>query len=140
MSKIRRFAGLSGAEQLLLLRTLFVVGLIRLGLWVLPFRLVQRYAFRTTRKQRRGYSVEQFVWAVRAVSSQIPGATCLTQALAAQVLLTRAGYSPRVEIGVAKSEKNQFQAHAWLVLGDRVLIGGVGVERYTPLVAWEEGH
>jgi hypothetical protein len=140
MGKIKRFAGLPRAEQLLLLRTLFVVGLIRVGLWVLPFRVMQRFAFRARRKQETAYSVEQFVWAVRAVSRRVPGATCLTQALAAQVLLSRAGHSSRVEIGVAKGEKNQFQAHAWLVLGDRVLIGGAGLERYTPLVAWEEGH
>jgi hypothetical protein len=101
---------------------------------------MQRFAFRARKKQEAPYSVEQFVWAVRAVSRSVPGATCLTQALAAQVLLTRAGHPSRVEIGVAKSEKNQFQAHAWLVLGDQVLIGGAGVERYTPLVAWEEGH
>ncbi len=140
MSRLRRFAGLSRPEKLLLLRTLSVVGLIRIGLWVLPFRMIQRFAFRARRKQETPYSVEQFVWAVRAVSRLVPGATCLTQALAAQMLLTRAGHASRVEIGVAKGEKNQFQAHAWLVLGDRVLIGGAGVDRYTPLVAWEEGN
>jgi hypothetical protein len=140
MSKGKRFAGLPRGEQLLLLRTLFVVGLIRVGLWVLPFRVMQQFAFRARKKQATVYSVEQFVWAVRAVSRRVPGATCLTQALAAQVLLSRAGHSSRVEIGVAKDEKHQFQAHAWLVLGDRVLIGGAGLERYTPLVAWEEGH
>jgi hypothetical protein len=140
MSKLKQFAGLSGAEQFLLLRTWFVVGFIRAGLWVLPFRTMQRFAFRARRKRETVYSVEQFVWAVRAVSYYVPGATCLTQALAAQVLLTRAGHSSRVEIGVAKNENQQFRAHAWIVLGDRVLIGGTGIERYTPLVAWEEGH
>jgi hypothetical protein len=140
MSKLRKFAGLPTAEKLLLLRTLFVVGRIRVGLWVLPFRVMQKFAFGGKRSKDSPYSVEQFVWAVRATSRYVPCATCLTQALAAQVLLSRAGYSPRVEIGVAKNEKNQFQAHAWLVLKDRVLIGGIGVERYTPLTAWEEGH
>jgi hypothetical protein len=128
------------SERLLLWRTLFVVCRIRMGLWVLPFRVMQRYAFKSREKYPSPYSVGQFVWAVRAVSNCVPGATCLTQALAAQMILTRAGYAPRVEIGVAKNERNKFQAHAWLVLGEQVLVGGGGVERYTPLVAWEEGR
>ncbi len=140
MNRLKRFAGLSRAERKLLLRTLFVVGSIRAGLWVLPFRVVQRQAFKARKKEERPQSVEQYVWAVRAVSRCVPGASCLTQALAAQVLLTQAGYAPRVEIGVAKNERNQFRAHAWLVLGDQVLVGGMGVERYTPLVAWEKGN
>ena len=84
--------------------------------------------------------MEQFIWAVRATSRCVPRATCLTQALAAQTLLSRAGYNPQVKIGVAKNEKKLFEAHAWLVLGDDVLIGGTEVERYTALTVLEEGH
>ena len=116
------------------------MGWIRAGLWLLPFRTVQKFAFAAKKPKDSPFSVEQFVWAVRATSQYVPAATCLTQALAAQVLLSRAGHSPRVEIGVAKNEKNEFQAHAWLVLNNQVLIGGTEVERYTPLTAWEEGH
>lgn len=140
MTKLKRFAELTKTEQMLLLRTLLVVGLVRAGLWVLPFRAMQRFAFKPRKNRAAPYPVEKIVWAVRAVSRRVPGATCLTQALAAQVLLSRSGYNPRVEIGVAKNERNQFRAHAWLVLGDQVLIGGSGVESYTPLVAWEEGR
>jgi hypothetical protein len=140
MSKLRKFAELPAGEKLLLLRVLFVVGWIRAALWVLPFRVLQKFAFRGKKKKYTSYSVEQYVWAVRATSRYVPRATCLTQALAAQVLLSRAGFSPQVEIGVAKNEKNQFQAHAWLVLKGQVVIGGAGFERYTPLTTWEEGH
>jgi hypothetical protein len=127
-------------ERLLLLRSLYVVCLIRMGLWLLPFPVMRRYAFKPRTKKASPYSVAQYVWAVRAVSNCVPGATCLTQALSAQVILTRAGHSPQVKIGVAKGEGDKFQAHAWLVLGEQVLVGGGGVESYTPLVAWEEGR
>jgi hypothetical protein len=140
MSKLSKFAGLPTAEKLLLLRTLFIMGWIRVGLWLLPFRVMKNFVFADGRKKDSSYSVEQFVWAVRASSRYVPVATCLTQALTAQVLLSRAGHRPRVEIGVALSEKNQFQAHAWLVLKDQVLVGDIGVERYTPLTSWEEGN
>ena len=76
---------------MLLLRTWLVVGLVRVGLWVLPFRVVDG-SLSNQEKIEPLYSVEQIVWAVRAVSRHVPGATCLTQALAAQVLLSRAGY------------------------------------------------
>jgi hypothetical protein len=140
MRRLAKFFRLSAAEQSLLLRTVIIVAAIRLGLWVLPFRAVQRFAFKARAKKQSRYSVEQFIWAVRATSRCVPRATCLTQALAAQTLLSRAGYNPQVKIGVAKNEKKLFEAHAWLVLGDDVLIGGTEVERYTALTVLEEGH
>ncbi len=140
MRKLTKFLRLSAAEQFLLLRTVIIVAAIRVGLWVLPFRVVQRFTFRAREKKRSRYSVEQFIWAVRATSRYVPRATCLTQAIAAQILLMRAGYDPQVKIGVAKNEKKLFEAHAWLVLGDKVLIGGMEVERYTALTVLEEGH
>jgi hypothetical protein len=140
MRRLAKFLRLSAAEQFLLLRTVTVVAAIRVGLWVLPFRVVQRFTFRAREKKQSRYSVEQFIWAVRATSRFVPRATCLTQAMAAQTLLSRAGYNPQVKIGVAKNEKKLFEAHAWLVLGGEVLIGGMEVERYTALTVLEEGH
>jgi hypothetical protein len=72
-------------------------------------------------------------WAVRAASRRVPGATCLTQALALQALLERAGRRCRVEIGVAKNES--FEAHAWLVCGNDVLIGGAGTAKFQSVVS-----
>ena len=140
MKKLAKFVRLSTAEQFLLLRTVVLVAAIRVGLWILPFRVVQRFTFRARKKKQTPYSLEQFIWAVRATSCYVPRATCLTQAMAAQILLLRAGYDPKVKIGVAKNEKKLFEAHAWLVLGDQVLIGGTEVERYTALTVLEEGH
>ena len=51
-------------------------------------------------------SLEQMVWAVTVVSRYLPGATCLTQALAAQALLTQSGFPSQVEIGVAKDRRS----------------------------------
>jgi hypothetical protein len=140
MKKLAKFVRLSTAEQFLLLRTVVLVTAIRVGLWVLPFRAVQRFTFKARKKKQTSYSVEQLIWAVRATSRYVPRATCLTQALAAQILLLRAGYKPKVKIGVAKNEKKLFEAHAWLVLGDQVVIGGTEVARYTALTVLEEGH
>jgi hypothetical protein len=75
---------------------------------------------------------------VEVASRRPPGVkSCLNQALAAQVLLGRRGHPSLVHIGVARGERGQFQAHAWVESGGQVVIGGPGYERFTPLVALE---
>jgi hypothetical protein len=135
MRRMRRLAALTGSERSLLLRALFIVGVARGALWILPVGAARRLVAAAARTPK-DISVERFVWAVKGVSRRVPRATCLTQALAVQALLARAGHKSRVEIGVAKNS-GLFEAHAWVVYGDRVVIGGPDVARYSRLTAWE---
>ena len=137
MRRLKRFVALCPKDRILLLRTLFLVGAIRAGLCLLPFRIVQRITAKTARGAEPIQSAARYVWAVRAVSRYVPGATCLTQALAAQVLLAQSGCNSRVEIGVTKDEQRRFRAHAWVVCADEIVIGGAEADRYIPLAAWE---
>lgn len=57
------------------------------------------------------------------MSTYVPKATCLVQALAAQLLLTRHGHMADLQIGV--SQAKGFEAHAWLEFEGRVVLGGV---------------
>jgi Transglutaminase-like superfamily len=134
MRCLRKLAELPGAERWLLAEAALAVVLVRLGLWLLPFRLLRRGLGRlSTRHVSRHFSPERIAWAVMIVSSYIPVTTCLTQALAAQALLSWRGVSARLRIGVTKDVQGQFAAHAWVEVGGRVLIGGSIRERYTPL-------
>jgi Transglutaminase-like superfamily len=65
----------------------------------------------------------------------VPYASCLTQALAAQILLAKEGYDSEICVGVGKTELGGFIAHAWVVKDGRVLLGDMPglLERYTPL-------
>jgi hypothetical protein len=137
MRRLKRFAALGSQDRVLLLRALFLVATLRAGLCLLPFRVVQRLTGKACKGAAAIHSVGQHVWAVRAASRCVPGASCLTQALAAQVLLARSGYDSRIEIGVTKDEQRRFRAHAWVVCGDEIVIGGAQVDRYVPLAAWE---
>jgi hypothetical protein len=75
-------------------------------------------------RQRSTPPPKQLAWGVLVVSSYVPCATCLTQALAGQVLLTHYGYSTVVRVGVTKVDgKGTFQAHAWLESNGTVVIG-----------------
>lgn len=136
MRLLRRFARLSGAEQRLLLRAAMLVALVRLALWVVPFRrlwLVTRKSELRPRLNAGASPPERIAWAVAAVSRYIPKATCLTQALAAKMLLQRAGHCASLRIGVAQEDGREFKAHAWVELEGKALVGGTQALNYTVL-------
>ena len=66
----------------------------------------------------------RIVWAVRHVSRLVPMATCLTQALAAQTMLARSGVASTLTLGVDPERKARFEAHAWLEMEGRAVLGG----------------
>lgn len=80
------------------------------------------------------HTTEQLARDACVVSNCVPRATCLTQALAGQALLTHCGYPAIVHVGVTRAEGagNAFQAHAWLESDGKVVIGESEVP-YIPL-------
>lgn len=134
MNKWRR---LSAARRAALLEGLVAVAFVRLTLRLVPWRVWEGGDVRLPRASRGGAqpSVEDIAWAVRRVSRAVPGATCLTQALAARLLLSRRGYDARLEIGVTRVPGSRLRAHAWLTTDDLVVIGGRDAAGYTPLSA-----
>ena len=100
--------------------------LTRLLLWVVPFRWIGRFSnlqratpARTNDLGRR----HRVATAVRMVSRCVPGASCLTQALATQLILRLKGDVLPLQLGVAWSKGGNFEAHAWLESEGKVLIG-----------------
>jgi hypothetical protein len=140
MNRLRNFLRLSSSDRRLLISAALLLGAIVLGLWLLPFLTLQRLlgnlaAPRTSRREAEAFSADRVVWAVTVASRYVPGAsTCLTQALAAQVLLARRGEVACLRIGVARRE-GRFQAHAWLESQGKVIFGGSELGRYAPLPA-----
>jgi Transglutaminase-like superfamily len=137
MRRVRKFLALAPAERRLLAEAALLVGTARLGLWLLPFRalpdLLGRLARLCARRASTHMAPARIAWAVAAVSSYVPAATCLTQAMAARALLARHGCPAQLRIGVAHGAHGQLEAHAWVEADGRVLIGGAISERYTPL-------
>jgi hypothetical protein len=119
-----------------------LVAFIRLGLWVMPFVVVRQLVSRLGRRTLRCSGAEQrrpeaLVLAVRRVGRAVPCASCLTQALAAEVLLRRAGHTPRVRIGLRRDDFGALRAHAWVENRGQVVLGDAEVEGFTPLPALE---
>lgn len=59
---------------------------------------------------------------------------CLVQALAGQSWLKSKGVASEIAIGTAKTPAGAFEAHAWLMHGDAVILGG-NIDRYSPLLS-----
>ena len=109
------------------MKSIALVACVRLALWVLPFRKLQSLCerFRSAGWRREHPAdAQQIARAVKLASRYVPCATCLTQALAAQVLLGWNGHEGQVHIGVARDAKKGFRAHAWVESEGKILVGG----------------
>jgi hypothetical protein len=140
MILLRKFLLLPAADRWLLIKAALLLEAIKVGVRLLPFRTLRRLVARAAAAPAGGLwqaeyaSAERVVWAVQVASQRMPRAkSCLTQALAAQVLLARRDYSAQLHIGVARGEREQFRAHAWVESEGKVVIGRSGLEHFTPL-------
>lgn len=139
MKRLHSFIRLPAPQRWLLIRAALLLWATRLGLWLLPFQMLRRLLAAFTARPMQVQDTERFskarvVWAVETAARHMPLAnTCLTQALAAQVLLARRGYPALLRIGVVKGDKDNLQAHAWVESGGEVVIGGYELERYAHL-------
>lgn len=78
----------------------------------------------------------EVAWSVRAAARLVPGATCLTQASAGQLLLARRGYGTTVRLSVPLATRGGTLApHAWLLSDEMIVLGGTPQEyaRHRPL-------
>lgn len=102
------------------------VAVVRLGLTFSTYRaLRERHLGRCARPAgSRGASAARIAWAVHHAARVVPRATCLTQALAAQIMLTRHNIVSVLHVGVRRDEAGTLLAHAWLVNDGVVLLGG----------------
>jgi hypothetical protein len=137
MPAFRKFLVLSGRDQQILVKACLFLTVIRLGLWIVPFRTLQSILKRLFRcpgiSKNESPPPEKVVWSVRAASWYIPSATCLAQALTVQTLLAQEGIHSDLAIGVAREEKSGIKAHAWLEIDGRVIIGEQERDHYTQL-------
>lgn len=138
---LRTFMNLPPAERRLVLRTVPLVFAIRMALWVAPLRVVWRMIQACERLPFAvpgDLPVSRLEWAVRAASLRVPMASCLTQSLALQFLLIRAGRSSEIHIGVKKDLETGFQSHAWVECDGHMLLSMPSeVVVYSRLLALE---
>ena len=145
MERLRKFLSLTLGEKQLLLSSFVLLGLVKLGLLLLPFGALQRFLASISQvnsvkaKQCCAPTRETIAKVVNISSRYIPGgAKCLARALTTQVLMNQFGYSSQLRIGVAKSDGGEFQAHAWVESQGEIVIGNLtDLSQYTPMPSFE---
>jgi hypothetical protein len=127
-----RLFSLSDDEQRRVVLTGIVVVAMRLGLWLIPYRILRPMVDVSPRCTPLPEDAQPPAWIARyivAISRYVPQATCLTQALAAHLLLRREGFEPQLQLGVAR-DAGEFKAHAWVECNGVVVVGDF---RGTPI-------
>lgn len=123
-----------------LARCLITVAATRLGLSTIGYRRLP-----PPRPCGEALPSPQFLNQVRVgvtwAARHIPQATCLTQAVACRYLLARHGFATTLRIGVKPDERKTLAAHAWLLCGEEVVIGGdpSELETYSRLADFQAG-
>ena len=126
--------GKLGSTAALYVSALLIVAAVRIALTVSGYRGV----LRTVPDNLTLVAPDPMVWrasrAVTLMARLIPKASCLTQALALQLMLGYRGYLSELQIGV-KQDETGVAAHAWLLSNGRIAIGGSpqDVATYVPI-------
>jgi hypothetical protein len=132
LRRLVSFVRLPPVERRLGLRAIATLAAVRLTMRIVAFpRLrsaVERWSRGAAPRPADPNQARAVRRAVERAVRTLPGSACLAQALAAEILLRRAGQPVRVSIGVAAnsaSALNSLDAHAWarsagvMVAGDR---------------------
>lgn len=137
MNLIRKLSRLNSTDRRLLVQASIVLFWTRLLLWLLPWEVATAGLAKLHVPGSIPMTPERGAWAVRNASRVVPRATCLTQALALQHLLMRAGHTPRLTLGVSKGTEG-FEAHAWVEHeGEPLLNERDEISRYARLLTME---
>ncbi|TGT71332.1 lasso peptide biosynthesis B2 protein [bacterium M00.F.Ca.ET.159.01.1.1] len=111
--------------MLFLAHCLTVVSAVRLALALSSYNRVRALVTRLDAKRDASVGdLRRVAWGVATAARFVPGATCLTQALAGQYLLARQGSASKISIGIEKGTGSELKAHAWLMSGNHIVLGG----------------
>lgn len=81
------------------------------------------------------FYARQLARRIERLARFVPRASCLTQALALQYLMARAGHACEIFVGVRCGEGGRFEAHAWVACNGRIVLGAANTNlaEFTPL-------
>lgn len=150
MNPILKFLHLSSQKQRCLIVMTLVLHIVRFGLWRLPFQhLWQRIQNSTHPPQwvrmllGTPPPLSMMVWALDAASWYTPKrAKCLSRAFTLYLLMRWLGYTPVLQIGVAKPSsaasplrlQSNIEAHAWIEYDGEVILGQItNLSSFVPL-------
>jgi hypothetical protein len=113
----------------------------RIAVRLLPPGFVLRWASRPLKRPRllSGFEIDRVARSIEtAASKRWVGAVCLPRALAAQTMLRRRGIASVLCLGVARGDTG-LSTHAWLEIGQDIIVGGAERDRFTKIREFSSG-
>lgn len=109
---------------------------MRFALTCTGYAAIRRRMPKAAASPQSHYYARQLARRIEQLAQLVPGASCLTQALALQYLLARAGHACELHIGVRCSGAGRFEAHVWVCCNGRIVLGAATTRLadFTPLV------
>jgi hypothetical protein len=105
----------------------FILIGVRIALITMGYSGISRRLPRPAERADSRFWGKQVGRRIERVARFVPKASCLTQALALQFILARAGHASRLQIGVREVDDGTFSAHAWVTCNGVVVLGQRGM-------------
>ena len=139
MKKALTFLRLNRDDKHLLVRIAVLMLSIRIGMSVVPFRVL--LAFLRSWRERQSVAraldkkrAKRALWGITVISPYVPGATCLTRALAALTVLGHMGQDACLRFGIARQQGGELTGHAWVEAEGKIVMGNLSdLSRYSVL-------
>jgi hypothetical protein len=123
------------AEALLSLSVASV--LIRFASFERAVRFASRRALGASQTKER--SAERVVWSVKAASARMPWRTvCFHKGIAVQWMMRRRGMDARLHYGIGHGPARDLEAHVWVTVDRRVMVGGEEARRFNEVAVFPE--
>lgn len=136
-TRAARVANLTGAEIAAVGRAFaeLTLAAVKLKAWPASKIIAELRSKRSDASRKADVEdLQRIAWAISAVARRLPWRSdCLIQVMAAQAWLRRGGREGEFSIGVARDDKGEFIAHAWLNVGNTIVAGG-DVSRFSVLL------
>ncbi len=127
LQRLLKFRMLSNEYRKCLLTSCVVLAFVKLGLVTIRYNRLRRMIPPAT-EDAPAALLDKLGWCIPRAARFIWGASCLTQALAMQMILAKKGYRTELCIGARRNPDGVFLAHAWLRSNGRVVLGGSETE------------
>jgi hypothetical protein len=126
-TRVLTFRAMPYADRQLLVEAAILLGVSRLLLLSIPFRLLAPLLSHNIRCSRKSPDLppnRKVRWAVITAARNVPfRAVCLPQAMAAKFMLARRGYPSILHLGVGKNGASNLMGHAWLESSSTIVVG-----------------
>ncbi|MDW3223639.1 MAG: lasso peptide biosynthesis B2 protein [Paracoccaceae bacterium] len=104
-----------------------VILVVRIGLWTTKYQRIRAILVRpcpVDPQFERRATVARITHAVAHIARFVPDASCLTQTISCQAILSWKGIPSTITMGLKKDEGGALKAHAWLSWHDQVVLEG----------------